>query len=252
MTAPRLRLAAAGEAAGLAAFLARLLHFDKAAVVRLRAGGEALALFGNPPFGGVLAVRTARLAQAADLDVTVSAGQLLDGTDEEDGTLAVPSGVTGPPWTGLLPPRGGWSRTAEFDADDARRVVAAAVAEFRARSEALDPDRRTRAGLDALADEIWSRSPGGTGLPLRALHAAHALGFLRPTHATSATGAAATSAAGIAAGSTGGGEGAEGAAGPAEELVLLAAGPWLMLRTPYGAVAVRRAGPASGLSVTPA
>ncbi|WP_404815528.1 hypothetical protein [Streptomyces thermolineatus] len=244
MTAPRLRLAAAGEAAGLAAFLARLLHFDKAAVVRLRAGGEALALFGNPPFGGVLAVRTARLAQAADLDVTVSAGQLLDGTDEEDGTLAVPSGVTGPPWTGLLPPRGGWSRTAELDADDARRVVAAAVAEFRARSEALDPDRRTRAGLEALADEIWSRSPGGTGLPLRALHAAHALGFLRPARATSAAGAAA--------GGTGGGEGAGGAAGPAEELVLLAAGPWLMLRTPYGAVAVRRAGPASGLSVTPA
>ncbi|MFE1786012.1 hypothetical protein ACFW9F_26440, partial [Streptomyces sp. NPDC059506] len=30
MTAPRLRLAAAGEAAGLAAFLARLLHFDEA------------------------------------------------------------------------------------------------------------------------------------------------------------------------------------------------------------------------------
>ena len=61
MTAP-LRLVDAREADGFAAFLARLLRWDKAAVVRLRASGTVLAVFGQPPFGGgVLAVRTAEL-----------------------------------------------------------------------------------------------------------------------------------------------------------------------------------------------
>lgn len=229
MTAP-LRLADAREADGFAAFLARLLRWDKAAVVRLRASDTVLAVFGQPPFGGgVLAVRTAELeASAGDLDSTVSAGQLLDGIDETAGTVAVPAAVTGPAWAGLLPPRGGWERVEGLPpAEDVRAVAAAAVTEFRHRSEALVPELRTRAELDAIADDIWSRRLGATGLPLRAVHAAHALGFLHPVRAT------------VPAPRT--------AEQPA--VLLLAAGPWLRLRTPYGSVAVRRGGP--GLSVSP-
>src|SRR5438132_132660 len=51
-----LRLTGPGEAADLAAFLTRLLHWDKAAVVRLQAAGPALAAFGHPPFGPVRAM----------------------------------------------------------------------------------------------------------------------------------------------------------------------------------------------------
>jgi hypothetical protein len=225
-----LRLADAREADGFAAFLARLLGWDKAAVVRLRASGTVLAVFGQPPFGGgVLAVRTAELDAAADdLDSTVSAGQLLDGIDEAAGAITVPAAVTGPAWAGLLPPRGGWERVAGLPpADDVRAVAAAAVTEFRDRSEALLPERRTRTELDAIADDIWSRQLGATGLPLRAVHAAHALGFLRPVRTP------------VPAPRTGG--------QPAVEL--LTAGPWLRLRTPYGSVAVRRRVP--GLSVSP-
>ncbi|BDM67234.1 hypothetical protein HEK616_07210 [Streptomyces nigrescens] len=266
-----LALVDAGEAADLAAFLARLIHYDRAAAVRLQTGGGVLAVFGRPPSFEVLAIRTARLAAprgpgddraggrsgaagpardggpdsapaegpASGLDITVSAGDLLEGVDEEQGTLTVPAAVTGPPWAGLLPPRGGWQRVPGLPAPEAlRRAVAAAVAEFRARDEALPPERRTRAERDRIGREIWSRTLGDTHLPLRAAHAAQSLGFLRPVRT-----------AVLASG---------GGPHPTEPpaLTLLSAGGWLRLRTPYGSVAVRTGGPSgltglSGLTVTP-
>ncbi|MBH1933047.1 hypothetical protein I5Q34_01865 [Streptomyces sp. AV19] len=221
----RLRFADAGEAADLAAFLARLIRYDRAAVVRLQAGGGVLAVFGRPPSFEVLAIRTARLLDQGVVDVTVSAGQLADavdaGSSSEGGLVVpVPPGVTGPPWTGVLPPRGGWQRVSGMpDVAAVRGAVGAAVAEFRSRDEALPEQRRTRAERDRIGREIWSRTLGETGLPLRAAHAAQALGFL--------------------------------AAGAPEAPALFAAGGWLRLRTPYGSIVVRTGG-FTGLTVTPA
>lgn len=119
-----------------------------------------------------------------------------------------------------------------------RAAVAAAVAEFRARDEALPADRRTRAERDRIGREIWSRTLGETDLPLRAVHAAQSLGFLRPVLATAPAGSGA-------------------AGGPAESpvpqpMALLSAGSWLRLRTPYGSVAARRSGGGLGaLQVRP-
>lgn len=221
------RPAGAGEAADLAAFLGRLIRWDKAAVVRLRSaeGEPALGVFGHPPFGGVLAVRTAALGGSgigAVVDATVSAGQLLDAVDAAGtatgGELAVPPSVTGPSWAGLLPPRGGWLRVGELDTDAVRGAAAAVVAEFRTRTEQSGPHSRTRAELDALAEELWSRpltlaGAAHTGLTLRAVHAAHALGFLR-----------------------------------GDDIAVLSAGPWLRLRTGYGSIAQRGASGSSGVS----
>jgi len=231
-----LYLADVREAADIAAFLTRLLRWDKAAVVRIQAAGDVLAVFGNPPFGGVLAIRTAELAAPGELDATVSAGRLLDSVDsvtEVAGMLTVPASVTGPAWAGLLPPRGGWKQVGGLpSARDVRAVAIAAVAEFRTRTERLPAEGRTRAALDALADTIWSRHLGTSGLPLRAVHAAHALGFLRPVR--------------IPVPAPRGQEQV-----PEEPLVLLASGPWFRLRTPYGSVAVRRvSAPGSGLGLT--
>ncbi|GAA2800237.1 hypothetical protein [Streptomyces showdoensis] len=215
-----LHFADAREAAGLAAFLRRLLHYDRAAAVRLQAGAGALAVFGRPPSFEVLAIRTARLVDAVDLDVTVSAGELLEGVEESAGKAVVPDAVTGPPWAGVLPPRSGWEPVAGVPSvADLRGAVAAAVAEFRTRDEALGEERRTRAERDRIGREIWSRTLAPSGLPLRAVHAAQSLGFLPDL--------------------------------PDRELpvALLAAGPWLRLRTPYGSVALRSV-PMS-LSVTP-
>ncbi|MFJ7056149.1 hypothetical protein ACIQVA_00055 [Streptomyces microflavus] len=209
------------EAADLAAFLGRLLHYDRAAAVRVQAGGgDALAVFGRPPSFEVLAIRTARLARPETLDVTVSAGELLESLDisgegpgERGGALPAP--VTGPPWTGVLPPRGPWREQAGLPRPDALRAsLDAAVAEFRTRDEALPEELRTRAERDRIGREIWSRPVGATELPLRAVHAAQSLGFLR--------------------------------ADPGFPVSLFASGGWLRLRTPFGSVALRR-DPVGGL-----
>ncbi|MPY52989.1 hypothetical protein [Streptomyces acidicola] len=218
-----LHLADEGEAADLAAFLGRLIHYDRAAAVRLKGTGTTLAVFGRPPSFEVLAIRAVRLAKPYEngldvtLDSTVSAGELLDAIDEPAATMVVPAAVTGPPWAGVLPPRGGWRAEPGLPAPDAvRAMIAAAVAEFRSRTQELAPERRTRAELDKIGREIWSRPIGDTSLPVRAAHAAQGLGFLRP---------------------------ARSAERPGEEpLKLFSSGAWLRLRTPYGSVAVRRAG----------
>ncbi|MEV7433005.1 hypothetical protein [Streptomyces griseoviridis] len=210
-----LHLADEGEAADLAAFLSRLIHYDRGAAVRLQAVGTALAVFGRPPSFEVLAVRAVRLAKPyengldATLDVTVSAGELLESVEEPAATAGVPTAVTGPPWAGVLPPRGGWRAENGLPAPDAlRALVRAGVTEFRSRTQELAPEGRTRAELDRIGREIWSRTVGRTRLPVRAVHAAQSLGFLRP---------------GV-------------------PVVLVATGAWLRLRTPYGSIAVRRAG----------
>ncbi|MCP3817780.1 hypothetical protein NLX86_06415 [Streptomyces sp. A3M-1-3] len=242
MTAPRpqlLHFADSGEAADLAAFLGRLVHYDRAAAVRLQAGGDALAVFGRPPSFDVLAIRTARLAAPSGLlvsgvlDVTVSAGELLESLDEPAGTAVVPTAVTGPPWAGVLPPRSGWRQVPGLPGLDAMRAaVGAAVAEFRARDEALPPQHRTRSERDRIGSEIWSRTLGDTELPLRAVHAAQSLGFLRLIRTAVPQ---------------------QPATGPAAEPVaLLAAGSWLRLRTPYGSIATRRRTGLGPLTVTPA
>ncbi|WP_369169445.1 hypothetical protein AB5J49_16815 [Streptomyces sp. R28] len=210
-----LHLADEGEAADLAAFLSRLLHYDRSAAVRLQAAGTALAVFGRPPSFEVLAIRAVRLAKPYEngldvtLDVTVSAGELLESVDEAAATAVVPAAVTGPPWAGVLPPRGGWLPVRGLPApDELLAMVGAGVTEFRSRTQELEPERRTRAELDRIGREIWSRTVGDTQLPVRAVHAAQSLGFLRATG----------------------------------DPALLASGAWLRLRTPYGSIAVRRAG----------
>ncbi|MDH6135862.1 hypothetical protein P3T37_005279 [Kitasatospora sp. MAA4] len=226
-----LALADPAEAADLGGFLTRLLRFDRAAAVRLQAvqspetaeqGAGVLAVFGRLPLGttGVIAVRTARLAalaQAADL--TVSAGQLLEGVDEDGGTVAVPAPVTGPAWAGLLPPRTGWKPLGAAATDQVFPQLMSGVREFKERSAAVPEHHRSRAVLDELADEIWSRPLDAVPeLPLRAAHAAYVIGFLHPGTPLSAH----------------------------------RAGSWLRLNAPHGSVAVRAAAaPGAGLGLTP-
>ncbi|WNI15530.1 hypothetical protein [Actinacidiphila sp. ITFR-21] len=221
--------------AELAAFLGRLVRWDRAAVVRLRSAAEepALGVFGQPPFGGVLAVKSMALRGGGigeAVDATVSAGELLEAVAEaaQGGEFGVPRSVTGPAWAGLLPPRGGWRREAEFEGAAVRELAARVVAEFRARTEALVPERRTRAELDGLAEELWRRplpvdraGTGGTAVTLRSVHAAHALGFLS-------------------------------AQGRDDTVAVLSAGAWVRLRTAYGSVATRGASAGAGLTVSPA
>ncbi|OEV02779.1 hypothetical protein [Streptomyces oceani] len=222
MTARPLTFADPGEAASLAAFLKKLLRWEKAAAVRLQAGRGVLGVFAQPARFEVFAVLTARLLEPIDLDATVSAGELLERVDETGESVAVPVEVTGPSWAGLLPPRSGWRAVAALPPGTARRAAEDVISEFRQRTERLPSQDRTRQLLDGLAEEIWERRLRGTELPLRAAHAAHALGFLSDRSA------------------------------PNE---LYDARGWLRLRTARGSVIVRTEsggrGPGHGLSVTP-
>jgi hypothetical protein len=246
-----------GEAADLAAFLGRLIHYDRAAAVRLQAAGTTLGVFGRPPSFEVLAIRTARLAkpyeQGSDkaLDVTVSAGDLLEAMDERAATAAVPRSVTGPPWTGVLPPRGGWRPEPGLPSRRALLgLVAGVVAEFRARTEELGAEARTRAQLDRIGHDVWSRPVGDTGLPVRAAHAAYALGFLRESHPEGVGAAGAARRVPAPSPSASRAAGSPAPVSADASVALFAAGAWLRLRTPYGSVAVRRAGTGM-LSVLP-
>ncbi|MBT2404855.1 hypothetical protein [Streptomyces sp. ISL-21] len=246
----QLHFADSGEAADLAAFLGRLVHYDRAAAVRLQEGGGALAVFGRPPSFDVLAIRTVRLAAplSVPLDLTVSAGELLESVDEGSAGAVVPAPVTGPPWAGVLPPRGGWQQVPGLPGPQAvRAALAAAVAEFRARDEALPPQHRTRSERDRIGREIWSRTLGDTELPLRAVHAAQSLGFLRPVRSTVPVGASAAAGASASVASSVGGSASVRAPGGPDPVALFASGGWLRLRTPYGSVAMRRPGATGGL-----
>ncbi|KWX00034.1 hypothetical protein C3Y87_00805 [Carbonactinospora thermoautotrophica] len=180
----KLRFTDGDQRADLESYLGRLLQYDQHAVVRMQAAGRVLGVFGRPPFE-VLSLRAVALAEDAHLDVTVSAGELLESVDGSADVVTVPPPVTGPGWVGLLPPRTGWEPLGRVPADEVARAVLDGVREFRARAEALPADQRTRATYDAIATEIWSR-PVVAGIPLRAAHAAHSLGFLRAGAAVAA------------------------------------------------------------------
>jgi hypothetical protein len=212
-----IRFSSARDGAALGAYLERLLHFDKGAVIRFVGVGPAAAAYSGPPFGGrtVLSLRLSALQQGTEpFDVTVLAGKLLEGLSRDDAELLIPDTmVGGPSWAGLLPPRSGWTRIGMISVRELGRAAAQGNADFRFRALGLD-----RAGLDALGEEIWSRPVEATvdtasdeaPLALRTAHAAQALGFLGPD------------------------------AEQSDELVPLARiGRWLRVDAPYGTVLQR-------------
>ena len=107
------------------------------------------------------------------LDRTVAAGRLLDAINPGHTAFALPDALLGgPAWAGLLPPRRGWAVLGELPVRELAAAVARGNADFR-----FGALGRDRAGLDALAEEIWSRELRD-GLRWRCAHAAAAVGFL--------------------------------------------------------------------------
>lgn len=250
-----LTLAMPGEAGPLAAFLERLLRFDRAAVVRLRTAPApapvplpspttsaaaapaasttpaALALFARLPLGdpAPLVMRTLLLAPdpatgPTALDLTVSAGQLLDAlaplTSAQAVRLPLPPAVTGPAWAGLLPPRSGWQRLDALPAAPLAAAVRAAVTEFRRAAEQAVPAQADGVSVltkEDAAEGIWSRRVHPSGVTVRMLHAAQLSGLLHPSGS-----------------------------------VTVHRHPsWLRLSTPHGAVIARQApAPGTGLGLT--
>ena len=162
-------------AADLSAYAARLVRLDPAAVLRVVVRSGALGVFALPPFG-VLAFRGFPLASGGrGLDRTVIAA----GLRVHRSVVVLAAAGAAPAWTGVLPPRSGWSLLATRPVPEVVTAVREGVAAFRDRGDALAPADRTPAVLARVADEVWAERVLGP-VTLRAAHAALRLGFLSP------------------------------------------------------------------------
>jgi len=226
----------ADERDGLAlgAYLERLLTLDKTAAIRLVGVGPVVAAYSAPPLHGsasrgvtVLALRTLALAPgSASFDRTVAAGRLLDAIDADSRGFTLPDALLGgPSWAGLLPPRTGWHLVGELTVRQLTEAVAQGNADFR-----FGALGRDRAGLDALAEEIWTRE-FPLGLRWRAAHAASVMGFLGQTgDSAPGTGPAGSDAPG------------NGACDIDATARVAAHTRWLRLDAPFGTVIERTTG----------
>ncbi|HSK28034.1 MAG TPA: hypothetical protein VK894_14070 [Jiangellales bacterium] len=203
-----------GAGRDIATYARRVSRFDGGAVVRVVARGRVAGFFAETPFDA-LALRSAALAEPADVDEVVEAGTLAAraASAAGGGRLELPPPVPALRWTSGLPPTAGWRELGRLPAVEVADRVAEGVAEFRLRAEG-GADAPSRAALESLAADVWAREMAA-GVPMRLAHAAESYGFIGP-------------------GSAGGGS-ADG------EVVLRAAGAWQRLDAPYGSVLGRSA-----------
>lgn len=178
-----------GEAvADLSIFLARARAVDAGGAIRLQAVGRVLAAYVcvlTPRALGestptVLGMRAIPLAQAADVDATVSMASVADRLarmGEGDTLLDVPPSSVHVAWAAVTPPRGPWAPTGDVSSD----ILAAAAADGMAKVASLVPEQPGQAMVDGARASVWGRDVDGVeGIPAGAAFAAEALGFLVP------------------------------------------------------------------------
>jgi hypothetical protein len=166
-------VAGEGDRQGLVQYLERLVSLDSRAAVRLQAGGPALGVWSGPPFE-VVALRPVALAEPVQLDATVSAQRLLERA-RNGLAVEIPASVSGPTWTGLLPPRSGWEERVRSDVGNVRAAVEMAKHFFRERADGVTD----RTALERIAHDVWERTCLAE-VPVRAAHAAESLGLMGP------------------------------------------------------------------------
>jgi hypothetical protein len=164
-------------AADLAAYLSRLLRYDKAAAVRLVTLEATAVVWGQPPFDVLSMKGFPVVGTPPKLDLTLSAGELLEAIPRDGDLVSLPQPLTSATaWRGFLPPVQGWDWSGTVPLIELETAAVAGIAEFKERAEAIPDTERTRAVVDALAGEIWDRRMAFG--PLRVAHAARGMGFL--------------------------------------------------------------------------
>jgi hypothetical protein len=174
MTA-RLQFSSDADRADTAAFLARVVRLDPAALTRVRSAPPGLTLWAWLPLEALVA-RTVRAA-CDERDVTIPAKALLDAlTPAPDPPAVALPGRRDADWRGALPADGPGELLDEIPAEVISGLLKAAEQTFRTASEAADP----KAVGDALLDhEALTVSGGGhsVAVPLRGLLAGARMGF---------------------------------------------------------------------------
>lgn len=203
-----------GTAADLVTYLGRAGRADPGGATRLVARGDVLATYVSPVHGSgaptVLGLRVLRLAEPADVDVTVPLAALADRfprLTSSGGAVELPL----PPqqaqdasWAGVSPPRSGWQVVGAVDGELLSRAASSGVQEVATGT----PDGAGSAAVARLRALVWGREVEDiAGVPKGAAFAAQVLGFL----------------------------------GEQEPVALYATGPWRRLTTSRGHVLTRPA-----------
>lgn len=188
MTTPDLLLPDVAVAADLGTLVTRARRVDAAGAVRLLATGTVLAAFVcvvGPPGPTVMGLRTMRLAEPAELDVTVPMAAVADRCARIEGVqpgvpvaFPVPPTRLTVPWAGISPPRQGWEPVGTVRVDLLLELARTGAAEIAAGSPA-------GAGAQAVArlrGLVWGRPLpiGPIQVPAGTAFAAVLLGFVRP------------------------------------------------------------------------
>jgi len=218
----------------LRTFVGRARQVDDGGAIRLVGHGPAVAMYAAALHGGggptVLALRVLALAEAADLDATVSLSAMADrfarldrlmaGSRPSPRSLGRPIEMPVPPtpatnagWAGVLPARTGWSAEGTITLSGLRAVARAGIDEVASGT----PAGAGAAAVQRLRARIWGRPIEGSAVPSGAAFAAQMFGFLGPA--------------------AGGSSQAE-----ADIATLHRCGPWWRLSTMRGHVLARSAG----------
>ncbi|MDY3049682.1 MAG: transcriptional regulator, partial [Rothia sp. (in: high G+C Gram-positive bacteria)] len=153
----------ARTARDMATYLTRARSVDPQAAVRLQANGDVLGisvcvlapetLLDSTPT--IIGLRAIKLAQPAEVDLTVEAAALLDrlARIEEAGlALALPPVTVTAPWVGRTVPRSGWEKKGFYLSDHAR----AAAQEGIAAVDGALPANPGHAVVATVRSRIWS------------------------------------------------------------------------------------------------
>ena len=177
-----LRLTDAASLGDLGRFASRARAVDDAGAMRLQAGGRVLAAgvcvmpgSGILAEGLVLGLRTFALAEPADCDVVVPLGAVTDRTARPDGSGAfeIPPTRALAPWSAVTPPRSGWERGEDVEADVLARGARAGIEGV----SAAVRERGAAAGF--VRDRIWAEETV-PGVRAGGAFGAFSLGFLAP------------------------------------------------------------------------
>ena len=189
MTTPDLLLPDVAVAADLGTLVTRARRVDADGAVRLLAAGTVLAAFVcvvGPPGPTVLGLRTMRLAEPAELDVTVPMAAVADRCARIDGSALPGTPVAFPvppnrltvPWAGISPPRQGWEPVGTVGVDLLLGLARDGAAEIAAGS----PEGAGAQAVARLRGLVWGRplQVGPIEVPAGTAFAAVLLGFVRP------------------------------------------------------------------------
>jgi hypothetical protein len=167
----------------LGTYVRRARSLDVDGAIRLAGRGMALAAYvgvlpgqGLMTTGAIIGLRVIALAEAADVDVTVSLASVSDRLARRGASsLSIPPTTVRVGWAAMEPPRSGWEIVGDVSVEDLKTVATQGIAEIAQGA----PAGSGAHAVAALRQRVWARYSQTTPpIPSGAAFAAYALGFL--------------------------------------------------------------------------